>query len=218
MEPSPPPPPPDLPPQPIVAVREDRSSGRLLLAGLSPEQIAAIRAADIRAKKIRRAAKFAASEGTLSMIVGLSSLACFMFGWINAVLGILLGIFAYNTIRGANMLKRFDRAAVPLLAWNEVFLIAIVTLYSAYSIYSGLSTGGDPLTSKIISPEDIQLLNIDPKLIRESIWAFYLSLIALTALSQGLVGYYYKTREKHLEAYLQETPQWIVDFQKAQSA
>ena len=183
---------------------------------LSPEQISQVQQADRRAKSIKNAAKFAASEGTLSMIVAVGSLACFMFGWINAVLGILLGIFAYNTIRGANRLKRFDRTAIPLLAWNEVFLISIVTVYSAYSIYSGLSTGGDAITSKIISPEDIQLLGIDPKVIRQSIWAFYLSLIALTALSQGLVGYYYKTREKHLDAYLKETPQWIIFFHKAQ--
>ena len=42
----------------------------------------------------------------------------------------------------------------------------------------------------------------------------YGGLIAGTLIFQGLNSLYYFTRRKHVEAYLRETPQWVVELQR----
>jgi hypothetical protein len=43
----------------------------------------------------------------------------------------------------------------------------------------------------------------------------YGTLAAVAIFGQGGTALYYFTRRKHVEAYLRETPQWILDAQRA---
>ena len=44
--------------------------------------------------------------------------------------------------------------------------------------------------------------------------AVYGTVIVLSAIFQGLNAFYYFTRRKHVEAYVQETPDWVLDLQR----
>lgn len=44
--------------------------------------------------------------------------------------------------------------------------------------------------------------------------AVYGMVIVLSVLFQGLNAFYYFSRRKHVEAYLQQTPEWVVDLQR----
>ena len=44
--------------------------------------------------------------------------------------------------------------------------------------------------------------------------AIYGGLIAATLIFQGINALYYFTRRKHVEAYVSETPEWVVDLQR----
>ncbi len=44
--------------------------------------------------------------------------------------------------------------------------------------------------------------------------AFYGTIILLSAIFQGLNALYYFTRRKHVNAYLRETPKWVVNLQR----
>jgi hypothetical protein len=44
--------------------------------------------------------------------------------------------------------------------------------------------------------------------------AVYGTVLVLSVVLQGLNSLYYFTRRKHVEAYLQETPDWVVGVQR----
>jgi hypothetical protein len=44
---------------------------------------------------------------------------------------------------------------------------------------------------------------------------FYVALIFIAVLCMGGLAYYYFTRQKYVDAYLKETPDWIVAMQKS---
>ena len=44
--------------------------------------------------------------------------------------------------------------------------------------------------------------------------AVYGTVIVLSVVFQGLNALYYFTRRKHVEAYLQDTPKWVLDLQR----
>ena len=58
---------------------------------------------------------------------------------------------------------------------------------------------------------DPQLIHVDEEAATKSIYG---GLIAGTLVFQGLNSFYYFTRRKHLEAYLIETPEWVVELQR----
>ncbi|HEY4330192.1 MAG TPA: hypothetical protein VGN88_10690, partial [Phycisphaerae bacterium] len=45
----------------------------------------------------------------------------------------------------------------------------------------------------------------------------YGTLIIGTIIAQGLEALYYSSRKKYLDAYLDQTPEWIVELQKSQA-
>jgi hypothetical protein len=42
----------------------------------------------------------------------------------------------------------------------------------------------------------------------------YGTVIVLSIIFQGLTACYYFTRRKYVEAYVRETPQWVLDVQR----
>ncbi|MBC7856409.1 MAG: hypothetical protein IAF94_23510 [Pirellulaceae bacterium] len=47
------------------------------------------------------------------------------------------------------------------------------------------------------------------------ILAIYGAVIALSAVFQGFNAFYYFTRLSHIQAYVRETPGWILEMQRA---
>jgi hypothetical protein len=55
-------------------------------------------------------------------------------------------------------------------------------------------------------------------LYRSVVAGFYGTVIALSAVFQGLNAFYYFTRRKHIDAYLRETPVWVQEIQRMTSS
>ncbi len=47
--------------------------------------------------------------------------------------------------------------------------------------------------------------------------AFYGTIIALTVVVQGLNAFYYFSRRKYVDAYLRDTPDWVLDLERLAS-
>ena len=184
---------------------------------LTPEQMREIQLARDRAKKVLRAATVAKIDGGITAFFAVGALASFFMGVEGFILGLALAFVAFSSFKGAKRLAQFDPAAPQSLALNQVLLAASIILYAAYSLHKGLSGQSDlakQLGSLGESSVDSTIGNIEG-LYRLIYWVLYGGLILGTIVAQGLAALYYATRAKYLRAYLDETPQWVIDLQRA---
>src|SRR5437868_10327370 len=87
---------------------------------LSPEHIQALADGRLRAKKLRRAASVATMSGWTMAFFAFCTLVCVLFGdFVSLVMGVGLGVVAYNELRGGAMLRRFDLRGPKLLGYNQ---------------------------------------------------------------------------------------------------
>lgn len=188
----------------------------------------AVAEAQRRGQKIRRAAAVAAFNGwVLATFAGLSAL----FVVFSAALGGLsasgllvtvgLAALAWGEFRGRTRLLRFDPSGATLLGWNQVGLLALIVAYCAWSLYAGLSQP-NAISQEIQANSELRAAlgsggEIDD-LYKMLVVAVYGSVIALSVLFQGLNALYYFSRRKHVEAYLAETPDWVVALQRTTGA
>ena len=89
------------------------------------------------------------------------------------------------------------------------------------SWYSGL-TGEGPFAAEIAAkPELAEVLDsvegLD-QIYKLIVLAVYGSVIVLSIVFQGWNAFYYFSRRKHVEKYVRETPDWVVDVQRATAA
>lgn len=177
----------------------------------------AINLAERRFKKLSRAQVTARIDGGITAFFAVACLMTFCMGWENLVLGAIFGAIAFNSFRGAQRLRRADPAAPAALAMNQIYLAATVILYAIYQIYKS-RTGGQELLSQA---GDLKALGLDTAGLEQTYkwfaWILYGGLIFGTILAQGGAAIYYATRKKYLDAYIQETPQWVVDFLKTRA-
>ncbi|MFQ5536829.1 MAG: hypothetical protein ACE5GJ_05190 [Gemmatimonadota bacterium] len=178
-------------------------------APLSEEQQQAFRAAMERSRSFMGAAKVAAFNGwTLGVIAAVSILFGFM-SFTGLVMGVLLGVVAWNEFRGRRMIRSLNPAGFRLLGRNQLALMGLIILYCLVSIYR-VGTGGTPdladLEAVIGPTED---------LVRQLSFLVYGLVILGTVIAQGLNARYYFRRGALLEGYLRETPAWIVELQRA---
>jgi len=184
---------------------------------LTPEQMQEIQRAKERAKKVLRAATVAKVDGGITAFFAVGALASFFMGIEGFLLGLALSLVAYKSFLGAKRLAQFDRTAPQYLALNQILLAASIILYAAYSLHQGLS-GKNDLASQLGTLNDPSANNIagDIQNIYQLIyWVLYGGLIVGTIVAQGLAALYYGSRAKFVRAYLDETPQWVVDLQRA---
>jgi len=176
---------------------------------LTPEQRREVEEAAQRARKFLAAARVATFNGwtiglfaALSLLFGFSSLRVL-------VLGVGMAVVAWNEFRGRRMLRDFDPAGLRLLGRNQVGFMGVIILYCLWSMYAAAHGHGIDLgqIEDVIGPTE--------DLVRTLTLTVYGAVIAATILFQGLNARYYFARMRMLEAYLAETPPWIVDLQRA---
>ena len=185
---------------------------------LSGENQRELAEANERAGKVRRAAKVATFNGWSIGIFAALSLPFALFSKTAFVMCIALGVVAYNEFRGRNLLRHFDESGARLLGWNQLGLMGLLIGYSLWSIYAGL-TGPSPYSEQINAmPELGSMLGSIDDLYQTVTLAVYGSLIVFSVIFQGLNTLYYFTRERYVQAYLDQTPSWIVDLQRSVAA
>lgn len=184
---------------------------------LSPDDYAVWREAQQRRKAIDRAGKVASYNGWQSAIMGAISLALVALSFDLSALLISLVMVAVACLefRGRAMLRRGDPAAGRLLGFNQLgFMIALI-LYCLWCIYTQMRTSPAQV-SQLLPQQANQLMpqlgaQIAP-LLRELTMLVYSVIIVVVCCFQGGMSLYYFTRIKHLRAYREQTPQWVIEL------
>lgn len=169
------------------------------------------------AKKIQSAAKVASFNGWSFAIAALLSAPFSLGSAVGLLLTLGLAIVAFNEFRGRQRLLQFDPSAASMLGWNQLFLLAMIVGYCAWNLYAGLA-GDDSFTAQLeAQPELRQALgSMDDLegLYDQVVVALYGSVIVVSIVFQGLNALYYFTRRKHVEAYVENTPEWLLEVQR----
>ncbi len=131
---------------------------------------------------------------------------------IGLVMGVGLAMVAWNEFRGRARLLRFELRGCRVLGWNQLGLMAMVIGYAVWMLGKAL-WGANPYEEAMAGETMLAgPLGSIGQLYKTISLAIYGGLIAGTLVFQGLNSLYYFTRRKHVEAYLRETPQWVVEF------
>jgi hypothetical protein len=168
-------------------------------------------------RKVGRAVSVARFDGwTIAIFAGLT----FLMGVTdpgNILMALGLGTAAYFELTGASRLRRLDGSAIRMLGFNQFGLAALLTVYALWRIHVELSVGGmitkmipsDQMDAQVLGPLGNVVENLRPLVI-----AFYGTVIAVAILGMGAMAWFYFSRRKYLEAYLTQTPEWIIAMQK----
>ncbi len=181
-----------------------------------PEQLEALRAGERAATKIRRATRFARGDAwTLAVAAGLTLITG--YNDLSAILlGALLAVICWSEFRGATELSQFNLAAPRRLAINQMLLAGTITLYCIWRIY--VTRNAPSSISKELAdadPQVAEMLGSDLANMERTVYLWlYVTAIFATCVGQGCIAVYYDSRRKIVERYLQDTPLWVVDFQR----
>jgi hypothetical protein len=187
-----------------------------------------IAVANKRSRVVLRAAGVATFNG---WTIGLCAALClpFVYWDIRTLLIVAcLAVVAYVELRGARLLRVYDPRGPRLLGFNQLVLLALIVAYCSWNLYRGLT--GPDLGEELMSehPELGTMLEAasDPSLTsvvgsigeihRSLVVLIYVTVIVVSFIFQGLCSLYYFSRQKHLRAFVEQTPSWVLDVQRQQ--
>ena len=184
---------------------------------LSAEHLRELAAAQVRGRKVGRAVAVANFDGWsvatfafLTFLLGITSPA-------SILLGGLMGVVAFVELRAARSLKRLQPEAARTLGLNQIALGSLLAAYAVWKIYRELTGAGDYAEIAATDAQLAEMLKPVESLTRLFTLAVYGGLVAFAALAQGGMALYYFTREKHVRAYVTQTPPWVITVQQAGS-
>jgi hypothetical protein len=183
---------------------------------LSQSQQHEVAAAHDRARKVRKAAAVAKFNGWVTGILAACSAPFALFSLPGFLVTAGLSLVAYNEFKGRQRLLQFDQEAPAFLGWNQVSFLALIISYCIWMLVVGLTSEG-PLAAEMKAQPELSVLfdSVDEfdQFYRILIAAIYGTVIMLSAVFQGLNAIYYFTRRKYVTAYVQNTPEWVLDLQ-----
>ncbi|MCY2950747.1 MAG: hypothetical protein NTU53_02070, partial [Planctomycetota bacterium] len=181
---------------------------------LTPDQLAQLTAARLASRKIRRAVSVATFDGWTIAIFAALTFLCGLSSPATILLGLGMAGVSYVELSNAAKLRRTDPSALRRLAFNQFALAAMLILYALWSLHT--QSDHKQLQSLIASePAAAEMLTTLQPLVQRITVAIYASLIAVAILAQGGTALFYYTRTKYIQAYLAQTPPWILQLQKA---
>ena len=179
---------------------------------MTPEQLQAIARASQAYRPIHRAIGVAKFNGwgtgifaALSAIFAGSS----VLGW---VLAIGMGIIAYFEFSGARELRKLDDRAPGRLGRNQLAFAALIIAAALWGWKSGLVEQAVQSSTKDLEADSAQTLKQMLGGIDDAILAAVV--LATLAVQGGTAAYYFGVRKK-LRAFLEATPAWVIDLQRA---
>jgi hypothetical protein len=177
---------------------------------LTPEQQQDLAEAQERASSFAGAAKVAAFNGwtfaffaAVSILSGLFSLPAFL-------VGVGLGLVAWNELQGRRRVLDHDPGGFELLWKNQLALMAIIVVYCAWAMYRS-RVAPDPSIQEL----DEVLGAGTSELFQSIVTTMYGAVIAGTVVYQGFMARYYHARIARMKEYLEATPGWVVELQRS---
>jgi len=184
-------------------------------AQLSAEQLQQIQVAKSAIKKIRRAVTVAGTDGWSLAIFAVLSLLFAYDSFTGILLALGLGTTAFFELRGAAQLRRLELPAIRTLAINQIALGGLICLYGLGCIYSEMTGPGVYQSLVAADPDATSSLGQFEGTAHQIALLFYVMVIVFGIAGPGAMALYYRSREKYLQAYLSQTPQWILAMQQA---
>jgi hypothetical protein len=180
-------------------------------ASFSPEQLQALAVARQRAGRISRAALVSALSGwTMAFFAAITFLSG-LFSWPALLIGAALGVIAYAELRGSRGLRRFDLEAPRRLGYNQIALGVLLVAYGTWGLVHAL-VATSPYESYLAAGGQVaEMLEPIDRLNRAITVIVYLAVILVGMAAPAFGSVYYFTRRRHIVAYLDQTPDWIVE-------
>ena len=183
--------------------------------GLSPEHRSQIVAARKLGGKLHAASAVAAVDGWTLGVFAVLTILFSLTSPVALVLGAGMLTVSYFELRGSRNLKRLDPHAPRLLTLNQFALGAMLFIYGAINLWLSIHEPHPMATMAGQNPE-LESMLIPYEGIARNISALVYAMLMLVALvGSGLMALYYQRRGKILHAYLHNTPQWILELQRA---
>ncbi len=180
---------------------------------LSADHLNALANARLRSKKVRRAAGVATVGGwTMGVFAAATLIGGLLGDWVALALGIGLGVVAYNELRGAAKLRRFEVAGTRLLGWNQIGLGAMLVVYAAWSLWSALS---HPMLEQVGATGDADMDAMIGRISTMASWGMYGGVAVVGVIGPGLTAWYYFSRAKVVRKMVEETPAWVIEAMRA---
>jgi hypothetical protein len=165
--------------------------------------------ARLAAKRLRRASVVALTDAWMIAIFAAGSFTCGLFGDTSGVvIGLAMGMIAYIEFDGAGRIRRLDPVAFRRLGYNQLAFAIAIIIYSLWSLHS-------PSILTELKNHSAELPAGSEDMVRLAMTILYTSLIAVAILAQGGTALYYFSRQKYLQRYVEQTPAWILEMQRA---
>jgi hypothetical protein len=182
----------------------------------SPQHLEQINAARIRGKKIKRCASTAMFSAWTIAIFGALTLVTSIGSFYGMMLGAGMCVLSHFEFRGAKEIRKLDPTAPRRLARNQMIMCVLLLAYSVGSLHSALTGPSDIDQQLGNDPEVRQMLGSSIGDMEKTGAVLLYSLVGVAALlGCGGTALYYNSRKKFIEAYVRETPSWIVQLERA---
>ena len=180
----------------------------------SPQHLEQIAAAKKRGRTIQRCASVANLSGWTIAVFGTLTFITSIGSIIGMALGIGMCVLSHFEFKGAKEIRRLDPTAPKRLAMNQLIFGAAILIYSAASLGIALHQPSEldreakeaQLESMVGSIHDME---------RMVYIGLYSGMGAAAIIGCGGTALYYARRKPYIEAYLRETPSWIIELQRA---
>ena len=170
----------------------------------------------MRSRKVRRAANVAAMSGwTLAFFALVTLMSVIVGDFLSIPLGVVLGVLAYNELRGGAMIRRFEPAGATRLAYNQIALGVVIVVYSVWSLISALRS--PDLAAATASVGDPQVSAMLGSITNIVTYGLYGTMVAVGVIVPGLTAIYYQTRARLIRDVLAATPPWVIAALRAAS-
>lgn len=195
---------------------------------LSSEQVEQICAAKNQVKGFISAVNLASFNFWCFAIGAAVSLLAALFFPSGLIAVACLALLAYNERRGGRLVRNFESKGALLLFYNQLGCLFLITVYCFWQIaacclnptpFDG-SADSSLIISQLLSGAGVSRES-DPDMMKELyrtvVVSFYLAIVVLSALFQGLCAWSYYRKYKLLEDFLRQTPTWVLTVLKATS-
>jgi hypothetical protein len=183
---------------------------------LTPAHYRELTLVQTQTRIVRKAAWVANFNGWSTGVAAALSAPFALFSVVGFLATVGLSVVAYNEFRGRKRLLDSDPSAAELLGWNQIGLLALIAGYSLWMLRASLTEASSlsaELNASQLGDAFGSLTNVE-ELSRRIAIAFYGTVVAASAVVQGLNALYYFSRRKHIEACLRDAPAWALDLER----
>jgi hypothetical protein len=181
----------------------------------SPQHLEQIAAAKKRGKPITRCVSVATGSAWTIALFGALTVVTSIGSLVGMLLGAGMCVLSHFEFKGAREIKRLDAGAPKRLARNQLILGAAILLYSGVSLFSSLTQPSELERELGKEAAGSSMVGSIGEMEKTAYIALYGTMIVAAILGCGGTALYYARRKQYIEAYLRETPQWIIELQKA---